>query len=106
VGHYLKVAKTSEIEDQCGKCVVAGGRAIALFNVGGEFFAIDDLCPHQEGPLSEGYVEGYEVECPWHAATFNLKTGAHSGPPAEADVKTYPVRVVGDDIEVEVEVEL
>ena len=102
MAEYVKVAKTSEIEDQCAKCVEVGGHSIALFNIGGEFYAIDDLCPHEEGPLSEGYVEGYEVECPWHAATFNLKTGAHSGPPAEEDVKTYKVRVEGDDVEVEV----
>ena len=102
MGQFVKVAKTSQIEDQCAKCVEVGGHAIALFNVGGEFYAIDDLCPHAEGPLSEGYLEGYEVECPWHAATFNLKTGAHSGPPAEEDVKTYPVRVSGDNVEIEV----
>ena len=102
MGEYVKVAKTSEIDDQCAKCIEVGGRTIALFNIGGEFFAIDDLCPHEDGPLSEGYVEGHEVECPWHAASFNLKTGAHSGPPAEEDVATYPVRVSGDDVEVEV----
>ena len=102
MGEFVKVAKTSEIDDQCAKCIEVGDHTIALFNIGGEFYAIDDLCPHEDGPLSEGFVEGYEVECPWHAASFNLKTGAHSGPPAESDVKTYPVRVDGDDIEVEV----
>ncbi len=102
MAEFVKVAKTSEIEDQSAKCVVVDGHAIAVFNVGGDFYAIDDLCPHAEGPLSEGYVEGLEVECPWHAVCFNLKTGAHSGPPAESDVKTYPVRVSGDDVEVEV----
>ena len=58
MAEYVKVAKTSEIADQCAKCVDVGGHTIALFNIGGEFFAIDDRCPHEEGPLSEGYVEG------------------------------------------------
>ena len=102
MAEYVKVAKTSEIDDQCGKCVEVGGRNIALFNLGGEFFAIDDLCTHEEGPLSEGYVEGDEVECPWHAARFNIRTGKAMCEPAYEDAPTYPVKVNGDDIEVEV----
>ncbi len=102
MAEYVTVAKTSEIEDQNAKCVQVGEHTIAVFNVGGEFFAIDDLCPHEEGPLSEGYVEGYDVECPWHAACFNLKTGKSSGPPAADDVKTYPARVVGDAVQARV----
>jgi NAD(P)H-dependent nitrite reductase small subunit len=55
--------------------VAAGDRDIAVFNVGGTFYAIDDTCPHQGGPLSEGYVEGATVTCPWHAWCFNLSDG-------------------------------
>ena len=62
----------------------------------------DDVCPHEDGPLSEGFVEGDEVECPWHAARFNIKTGKKLCEPAYEDVASYPVRVTGDDIEVEV----
>ena len=102
MGEYLKVAKTSEIDDQCVKCVEVKGRSIALFNLGGEFYCIDDQCPHEDGPLSEGFVEGDEVECPWHAARFNIKTGKKLCEPAYDDVSTYNVRVSGDDVEVEV----
>lgn len=102
MAEYVKVGKTSEIEDQCAKCVEVGGHTIAVFNLGGEFHAIDDLCTHEDGPLSEGFVEGEEVECPWHAARFNIKTGAKLCEPAYDDVATYPVRVVGDDVEVAV----
>ncbi len=102
MGEFVKVATASEIGDQCAKCVEVGGKTLAVFNLGGEFYAIDDACPHEEGPLSDGFVEGDEVECPWHAARFNLKTGAHSGPPAYEDVATYKVRVSGGDVEVEV----
>jgi len=103
MAEFVKVAKTSDIEDKCAKCVDVGGRAIALFNLGGEFYAIDDLCTHEDGPLSEGYIEGDEVECPWHAARFNIKTGKALCEPACEDQGSYKVRVSGDDIEVEVE---
>lgn len=96
------VAKTSDIADQSAKCVVVEGRSIALFNFDGEFYAIDDTCTHEGGPLSEGMVEGDEVECPWHGAQFNIKTGAVTLDPAEDNVATYNVRVIGDDIEIEI----
>ncbi|MEM7351637.1 MAG: non-heme iron oxygenase ferredoxin subunit [Acidobacteriota bacterium] len=101
MAEFVKVAKTSDIEDQCARCVEIGGHPIALFNLGGEFYAIDDLCTHEDAPLSEGYVEGEEVECPWHAARFNIKSGKALCEPAYEDVSAYKVRVVGDDIEVE-----
>ena len=102
MGEYVRVAKTSEIADQCAKCVEVKGRSIALFNLGGEFYAIDDLCTHEDGPLSEGYIEGEEVECPWHAARFNIKTGKALCEPAYEDQPKFNVRVVGDNVEVEV----
>ena len=102
MGEFVKVAETSEIDDRCAKCVEVGDKVLAVFNLGGEFYAIDDACPHEEGPLSEGYVEGDEIECPWHAARFSIKTGEVTGPPAYEGVATYRVRVTGDDVEVEV----
>ena len=89
MAEYVKVAKTSEIDDQCAKCVEVGGKSIALFNLGGEFFAIDELCTHEEAPLSEGFVEGDELECPLHAARFNIKTGNVLCEPAFEDLATY-----------------
>ncbi len=102
MGKYVRVASKSEIADQSGKCVEAEGKRIALFNLGGEFYAIDDTCTHQGGPLSEGTIEGEEVECPWHGARFNVKTAAVTSPPANEGVARYNVRVTGDDVEVEV----
>jgi NAD(P)H-dependent nitrite reductase small subunit len=98
---YVAVAKTSEIPDQSAKCVQAEGRKIALFNVGGKFYALEDDCPHEHAPLSDGDIDGGEVECPWHGSRFNLKTGKVTMDPAEEDVRSYPVRVAGDSIEVE-----
>jgi 3-phenylpropionate/trans-cinnamate dioxygenase ferredoxin component len=77
-----------------GESVRVQGRvAIALFNVDGELFAIDDSCTHQDASLSDGWLEGCAVECPLHAACFDLRTGRPSGPPAKKPVRTHPVVV-------------
>jgi 3-phenylpropionate/trans-cinnamate dioxygenase ferredoxin subunit len=97
---FIKVATTDELADQQAKLVE--GQNIALFRVHGGFYALSDTCTHRRGPLSEGTVEGREVTCPWHGAKFDVRTGAVLGPPAGQAVKTYPVRVTGTDIEIEV----
>lgn len=102
MANFVKVAKASQITDNEGKCVEIEGKRIALFKVDGEFYAIDDTCTHDEGPLSEGLIDGDEVICPWHQAVFNIKTGKSMGPPAKEDVVAYRVRVTGEDVEVEV----
>ena len=102
MGKFFKVATKAEIADQSAKLVEIGDKRIALFNLGGRFYALDDTCPHAEGPLSEGSIEGEDVECPWHGSRFNIKTGAVTAPPAVDNVARYNVRVTGDDIEVEV----
>jgi 3-phenylpropionate/trans-cinnamate dioxygenase ferredoxin component len=66
---------------------------VAVFNADGELFAIDDTCSHQDASLSEGWLEGCEVECPLHAACFDLRTGEPTGPPAKRPVRTYPTQV-------------
>nr|WP_243788446.1 bifunctional 3-phenylpropionate/cinnamic acid dioxygenase ferredoxin subunit [Saccharopolyspora gloriosae] len=64
-----------------------------MFNVDGELFAIDDTCTHQDASLSDGFLEGCAVECPLHAACFDLRTGRPSGPPAKKPVRTHQVSV-------------
>lgn len=78
------------------------GNRIALFNLDGEVYALDDACTHVGGPLSEGPVEGEEVECPWHGSRFDIETGEVTSLPAKENVATYQVRVADDDVEVEV----
>lgn len=102
MGKFVKVASKSEIADQSAKLVEIEGKRIALFHLGGEFYALDDTCPHAGGPLSEGSIEGEEVECPWHGSRFNIITGEVTGPPALDNIATYNVRVTDDGIEVEV----
>lgn len=101
MGEYVKVAKASEIGLGQGKLVEAGGNKIALFNVEGSFYAIDDTCSHKGGPLSDGVVEGSTVTCPWHGAKFEIKTGEKISAPAPASVTSYKVQVVDGEIEVE-----
>ena len=103
MGEFVKVASTTEMENaQAGKLVEAGGQAVALFRVGTEYCAIENVCPHRGGSLADGMFDGREVTCPWHAARFEVRTGAVLCPPAPHGVKTFPVRVMGTDIEVEV----
>ena len=102
MGGFLKAAMTDDVPAGRGKMVGVGGKHIALFNVGGNYYAIDDTCTHKGGPLSAGEVKGGKVTCPWHGATFDLITGEVVGPPAPVGVSRYNVRVVGDDIEIEI----
>lgn len=95
---FVKVAETSDLSDGEIMLVEVGEERILLSNVEGEFYAIAEECGHSRGPLSEGYVEGDEVECPWHASRFNLRTGENTAPPAQQPLPRYPVRVEGDDI--------
>jgi nitrite reductase (NADH) small subunit len=99
---FVRVAKTNELEPGQGRLVEAKGKQIALFNVDGKFFAVDNTCTHRGGPLAEGEVSGHKVTCPYHGATFDIRTGEVLGPPAQRAVARYGVRVTGTDIEVEV----
>lgn len=98
-----RVTKASEIGPGQMRIVEAGGERIALCNVEGTFYAIQDLCTHDDGPLGEGTLRGRRVECPRHGAQFDVKSGAAVRMPAIAPVRTYPVRVEEGDVVVEVE---
>ena len=99
---FVKAATTTEIEPGQARLVEVKGKQLALFNVGGQFFALDNTCTHRSGPLVEGEVSGNEVTCPWHGAKFDVRTGEVMGPPAQRAVARYDVRVTGTDIEVEI----
>jgi nitrite reductase/ring-hydroxylating ferredoxin subunit len=75
VAEFVKVAKANEIEPGQARLVDVKGKQIALFNVEGEFFALENVCAHQGGPLADGEISGHEVICPWHGATFDIRTG-------------------------------
>lgn len=90
---FLKVADVSEVPPGGKKLLDFDGRAVALFNVGGSFFAIDDVCTHDGGPLADGELRGCEIACPRHGARFDVRTGAALCMPAFEPVATHEVRV-------------
>lgn len=94
---FVKVATKSEVSLGSGIKVEIKGKEIAVFNVDGNFCAIDDTCPHRGGPLSEGSLEGNVVTCPWHGWQYDLTSGACLTNPAVQQTK-YEVKVQGDDI--------
>lgn len=95
---FVKVARMDELPSGQGKLVQVNHKRIALFNIGGRYYAIDDVCPHRGGPLSEGELEGEAVICPWHGAIFDLASGDVKRFPAAVGVATYEVRLEGGEI--------
>jgi nitrite reductase/ring-hydroxylating ferredoxin subunit len=85
----IELCSTSEVEPGVALRVERGDLALAVFNVGGEFFVTDDACTHGPGSLSEGYIDGDVVECNFHNGQFNIKTGEVVAPPCMLPVKTY-----------------
>jgi 3-phenylpropionate/trans-cinnamate dioxygenase ferredoxin subunit len=97
----IKVAITADLPPGEAMAFEIEGVRIAVFNVGGTYYAIDDVCTHAGASLSEGCVEGSVVRCPRHDAEFDLRTGEPLTPPADSPVRTYPVFIEGDDIKVQ-----
>lgn len=102
MGDYYDVAALGDIAPGESMLVEAGGKEIALFNCGGEYYALDNDCTHVGGPLSEGEVIGDRVVCPWHGAEYDIKTGEVLGPPADEGVRSYAVRIEDGRILVEI----
>ncbi len=100
MGDWIRVAKSDEIE--LGKGIVAevNDLSLAVFNIDGTFHAIDNTCMHRGGPLGEGDLEGEIVSCPWHGWEYNVKNGHCVNNPS-SHVKSYPTKVEGGDIHVE-----
>ena len=92
-----KVARAQDVVENRGIAVAVGGRPIALFRVGGKVYAMDNTCPHRGGPMSEGFLEGTRVACPWHGWSFDVCTGKHTMNPASS-LATFPVSIEGEDV--------
>jgi len=96
--NFVKIARRGELMPGKMKRVDLDGRRILLANVDGRYCAADDTCTHEDASLSTGFLKGDIVKCPLHGSRFNLRTGAVLDDPAEQNLRTYPVRVDGDDI--------
>jgi len=102
---YVTVASVAELEDGQRKLLDIDGEIIAVFNIAGGYFAIADVCSHDDGPVAEGEVEGTQIECPRHGARFDLQTGKALTLPAVVDIPSYPVRVLDGQIQIGLPVE-
>jgi nitrite reductase/ring-hydroxylating ferredoxin subunit len=96
---FVKVAETKDIQPSNMRAVdLEGEERICIVNVEGKYYAIGNVCTHLGGPLDEGTLEGYEVECPWHGSKFDVRTGKPTKPPASQAVPGYEVKVEDDNI--------
>jgi len=99
MGRFVTVAKVADVAPGAARSVEAEGFGIALFNVEGRIFALDNTCPHAGGPLGEGQLQGGVVRCPWHGWRFSVVTGERPENPA-FKVGCYQVEVEGDEVRV------
>lgn len=100
----ITVCRASEVEPGTPMRVVVGELPpLVVFNLEGEFFVIEDTCTHGKASLAEGYVEGDEVECPWHGGRFCIRDGKPKGFPVVEAVRAYRATVVGDDVRISTE---
>jgi 3-phenylpropionate/trans-cinnamate dioxygenase ferredoxin subunit len=95
---FVRVARVADVPPGTVRRVEVGGRRVALANVEGEFFAVEDTCTHEEASLSEGGLSGEVLVCPKHGSRFNIRTGRVLSLPAVRSVAVFPVRVEGDDV--------
>lgn len=99
---WVTVAKTDELPDGRACMVEAGGRKLAVCKIASGVYTIDNKCTHDGGPLGEGKIEGQQIICPRHGARFDVTDGKVKALPAVRPVKSYPTRVTGGDVEVDV----
>ncbi len=98
LAEYVAVATTDEIPSGSRKLLEVDGRAIAVFNIAGTYYCIADVCSHDDGPVAEGELDEYEIECPRHGAHFDVRSGKVLSFPAIVDIPAYPVRVEDGDV--------
>jgi naphthalene 1,2-dioxygenase ferredoxin component len=102
-GGWVRVAGRGELAAGEVIGVESGGKSIAIYDCDGELYATDNICSHAYACLSDGWLDGTTIECPLHAARFDVRTGEVLDPPATEDLKTYPVRIVDGGIEVKLD---
>ncbi len=98
VGEFVTVSTTLEVPPGVMKMVQLAGQEVCLANVDGKCYAIGNVCTHEEGPLDQGRLEEYEVECPWHGSRFNIRTGQVMLGPASSAEPVYEVKLEGTNI--------
>ena len=99
---FITIGKLADVPAGTVMVYEVGDREIAVCNADGTLYAIDNVCTHDEGSLDQGELIGHEVECPRHGARFDVRSGEVTEAPAVLPIDTFSVRVIGDDIEIEV----
>jgi 3-phenylpropionate/trans-cinnamate dioxygenase ferredoxin component len=97
---YIEIAPSSELPNGDRLFVEVGGKALVIFNIAGQLFAIGDICSHDDGPLGDGDLEGFNIVCPRHGGEFDVQTGNAVQMPAVVDIPAYPIKVVNGTIQV------
>lgn len=101
---FVEVAKVADLAEGAVMVVDVSGHRIAVANVGGTFFAVDNECPHRGGFLGEGEINpdwsAWALECPRHGSVFDVRSGEVLNPPAATGVRTYPVEVDGEAVRI------
>ncbi len=101
--NFVTIAKASDVKPGQMKAFPVDGRRVLIANLEGTFFATQDLCTHDNGTLADGELIGEEIECPRHGGRFSAKTGEVRALPPMFPIKTFPVRVEGEEIKVAIE---
>jgi naphthalene 1,2-dioxygenase ferredoxin component len=96
--HWTDVAALTDLFDGAGIAVTPAGHDIALYSVDSAVYATDNLCTHGNARLCDGFIEGLEIECPFHQGRFDLRTGQPTCAPATEPLKTWPVKIDGDRV--------
>ena len=97
---FLEIAPSTELPNGERLFIEVEGKSIVIFNIADQFFAIADICTHDDGPLGDGDLEGYNIVCPRHGGGFDVRTGKAVQLPVVVDVAAYPVRVEDGMIQV------
>ena len=97
---FYEIAKVNDLPPGERFFLEVDSAQIVVFNIAGQFYAIGDVCTHDDGPLGDGVLEGYEIVCPRHGAHFDVRTGKAVRLPAVRPTPFYPVRVAGDALEI------
>jgi 3-phenylpropionate/trans-cinnamate dioxygenase ferredoxin subunit len=97
---FVTVANVDELPNGERILIDIDGEPIAVFNIAGEYFAIMDVCSHDDGPVAEGELTEFEIVCPRHGAHFDVRSGKALTLPAVVDIPAYPVRISGDEIQI------
>lgn len=101
MSEFVKVAKVSEIPAGERKLIELEDVTVALFNIDGHYYCVEDVCTHDSGPVAEGTLDGFAIECPRHGALFDVRDGHVLSMPAVVPIPSYEVKIEGEDILIE-----